>query len=80
MYNIFTGESFQDYTQIQNFEADFPWKVSLKILNEADYDSLSAKYHLYFKNRIFNNMLEDILERNLILVKYVENALTRRIV
>ena len=27
------GESFQDYTWIQDFEADFPEKVSLKMLN-----------------------------------------------
>ena len=27
------GESFQDYSWIQDFEADFPQKVSLKILN-----------------------------------------------
>ena len=30
------GESFQDYSWIQDFEADFLWKVSLKILNLAD--------------------------------------------
>ena len=27
------GESFQDYSWVQDFEADFPQKVSLKILN-----------------------------------------------
>ena len=27
------GESFQDYSSIQDFEADFPQKVSLKIQN-----------------------------------------------
>ena len=27
------GESFQDYSWIQDFEADFPQKVSLKMLN-----------------------------------------------
>ena len=27
------GEGFQDYSWIQDFEADFPQKVSLKILN-----------------------------------------------
>ena len=27
------GEKFQDYSWIQDFEADFPQKVSLKILN-----------------------------------------------
>ena len=30
------SESFQDYSWIQDFEADFPQKVSLKILNYAD--------------------------------------------
>ena len=30
------GESFQDYSWIQDFEADFPQKVSLNILNSAD--------------------------------------------
>ena len=27
------GESFQDYSWIQDFEADFPQEVSLKMLN-----------------------------------------------
>ena len=27
------GESFQDYSGIQDFEADFPRKVSLNMLN-----------------------------------------------
>ena len=27
------GESFQDYSWIQDFEPDFPQKVSLKMLN-----------------------------------------------
>ena len=27
------GESFQDYSWIQDFEADFPQKIILKILN-----------------------------------------------
>ena len=27
------GESFEDYSWIQDFEADFPQKVSLKMLN-----------------------------------------------
>ena len=27
------GESFQDYSWIKNFEANFPKKVSLKMLN-----------------------------------------------
>ena len=31
--DICMGESFQDYSWIQDFEADFPQKVSLKMLN-----------------------------------------------
>ena len=30
---IYMGESIQDYYWIQDFEADFPQKVSLKMLN-----------------------------------------------
>ena len=30
---IYMGESFQDYSQIQDFEADFPQKVGFKMLN-----------------------------------------------
>ena len=37
MFNIV--ESFQDYSWIQDFEADFPQKVSLKMLNWADFNS-----------------------------------------
>ena len=36
---IFMGESFQDYSWIQDFEADFPQKVSLKMLNLAEFNS-----------------------------------------
>ena len=35
------GESFQDYSLIQEFEADFFQKVSLKMLNWADFNSFS---------------------------------------
>ena len=35
------GESFQEYSQNQDFEADFPQKDSLKILNKTDYQSFS---------------------------------------
>ena len=41
------GESFQDYSRFLNFEADFPQKVSLKILNLADYNSLSGFLIVY---------------------------------
>ena len=34
------GESFHDYSRIQDFEADFQQKVRLKILNWADYNIL----------------------------------------
>ena len=34
------GGSFQDYSLIQDFEVDFPQKVSLKMLNKADFNSL----------------------------------------
>ena len=32
-HGINMGESFQDYSWIQDFEADFPQKVRLKMLN-----------------------------------------------
>ena len=32
-------ESFQDYPRILDFDADFPQKASLKILNKVDYNS-----------------------------------------
>ena len=35
------GESFQDYSIIKDFEADFPQKISLKMLNNGDYNSFS---------------------------------------
>ena len=35
------GESFQDYSWIQDFEADFPQKVNLKMLNYGDHNSFS---------------------------------------
>ena len=38
------GESFQDYSWIQDFEADFPQKVSLKMLNQAGYNSFSDSF------------------------------------
>ena len=45
------GEIFQDYSQIHDFEADFPQKVSHKILNLEDYynksfSDLSVCYNL----------------------------------
>ena len=41
---VFMGETFQDYSWIQDFEDDFLWKVSLKMLNLAGYNSIS---HLF---------------------------------
>ena len=35
------GESFQDHSWIQDFEADFLWKVSLKMLKQVDFNSSS---------------------------------------
>ena len=43
------GESFQDYSRNQDFEADFPQKVSLKILNSADNNSFSDLVSVYLK-------------------------------
>ena len=42
------GESFQVYSWFQDFEADFPWKVSLNILNKADYNSFSNLLQLIY--------------------------------
>ena len=47
--NVFMGKSFQDYSWIQDFEADFLWKVSLKIQNLADYNSFSVLLSVYLK-------------------------------
>ena len=43
------GERFQDFYLIQDFEADFPKKVSLKMLNSADYYSFSDLYSVCHK-------------------------------
>ena len=56
------GESFQDYSWIQDFEANFLWRVSLKMLNQGDYNSLSDLFsvcqkaiaHLNLKLLIFS--------------------------
>ena len=55
-------ESYQDYSRIQDFEADFPQKVSLKMLNSGDHNSFSDLFtifrrtidHLNLKLRIFS--------------------------
>ena len=41
------GWNFQDYSWIQEFEADFPHKVSLKLLNQTDNDSFSDLLSIY---------------------------------
>ena len=49
------GESFQDYSWIPDFEADFPQKVILKILNQADsyiFFDLISVYLKTFKHFI----------------------------
>ena len=43
------SESFQDYSWIQDFEADFLWKVSLKMLNSADNNIFSDLVSVYLK-------------------------------
>ena len=43
------GESFQDCSWIQDFEADFSQKVSLKILNLADSNSFLDLFSVYLK-------------------------------
>ena len=50
------GESFQDNSWIQDFGADFPQKVSLKILNLADYNSFSGFLIVYLKTIDHLNM------------------------
>ena len=51
-------ESFQDYSCIQDFEADFLWKVSLKILKKADYDSFSDLFLASLKTVDHFNMIK----------------------
>ena len=59
---ICLGESFQDYSLIQDFEDDFLQKVILKMLNEGDYISFSGLFsvclrtidHLILKLWIFS--------------------------
>ena len=43
------GESFQDYSWIQDFEADFPLKVSLKMLSSAGNNSFYGVVSVYLK-------------------------------
>ena len=43
------GEGFQDYSGIQDFEADFPQKVSLKMLNLAEYYSFSDLFSVHLR-------------------------------
>ena len=41
------GESFQALSWIQDFEADFPQKVSLKMLNQVDFDCFSNLFSVH---------------------------------
>ena len=41
------GESLQDYFWIQDFETDFPLKVSFKMLNSAGNNSFSDLVSVY---------------------------------
>ena len=43
------GEEFHDYSWIQDFEADFPKKDSLIILNLGEYHSFSDLLSVYLK-------------------------------
>ena len=60
------GENFQDYSWIQDFEADFPQKVGLKMLNRKNYSRFSYLYtaclktigHLYLKLWILVGILQ----------------------
>ena len=51
------GKSFQEYSRIQGFEADFPWKVSLKMLNKANYNSFSNIFSVCLKKIDVLNLL-----------------------
>ena len=42
-------ESFQDYSLIQDFEADFPQRVGLKMLNLGDDNSFSVLFSICLK-------------------------------
>ena len=44
-------ERLHDYSWINDFEADFLWKVSLKIMNKADYNSFSD-YFMFIKRQL----------------------------
>ena len=47
--NQYMGDFLQDYSWIQDFEADFPQKVGLKMLNSADNNSFSDLVSVYLK-------------------------------
>ena len=49
MMTAMHGQSFQDCTWIQDFEADFLWKVSLKILNLTDSNIFFGLFSVYLK-------------------------------
>ena len=43
------NEFFQDNSWIQDFDTDFPLKVSLKMLNYGDFDRFSYFYTVCLK-------------------------------
>ena len=49
MLSICMGESFQDYSWIQDFEADFLQKASLKMLNWGDDNSFSDLFSVFLR-------------------------------
>ena len=69
-FNIM-DESFQDYSWIQDFEADFPKKVSLKMLNQADNNSFFWYIiTVYLKTINHLNLKYDYLEGILQVLKF----------
>ena len=59
---VYIGESLQAYFWIQDFEAVFPKKVSLKILNSGEYNSLSI---------LFSECLKTVDHLNLKLLSFI---------
>ena len=47
---------FRIIPEIQDFEADCPQKVSLKILNQEDYNSFFVLYSSYLKTIVHINL------------------------
>ena len=58
------GEQFQNYSRIQDFEAASLWKVSLEIMNKADYNSFSDLLYVYQKTSEHLNLKLLIFHRH----------------